>query len=89
MSQHPTLTRTPRAIDKATRLLSEDRVSFLEDARVYRVTGDHHEYAVVYTPEGIACPCEARTPLCSHVLAVAQTRQRERAELFAATGVLS
>ncbi len=63
-------------IEKAARLLSEDRVMLEPDAQVYRVLGDTGTYNVIATPDGIFCPCPARTPLCSHMLAVALVRQR-------------
>jgi hypothetical protein len=68
--------RRVQPIEKAARLISEDRVMLAPDAQVYRVLGDSATYNVVASPDGIFCPCAARTPLCAHVLAVALIRQR-------------
>jgi hypothetical protein len=77
-NSHPSaLAHTPRAIDKAARLIAAGRVRAVPDARVYVVQGDTDEYRVIASGEGIFCPCAARTPLCSHVLAVTQIRAGE------------
>lgn len=81
---HEDPTRGPRKplslpLDKAARLVSEDRVHEAPAASVYVVEGDTDTYHVVASAAGIFCPCKARTPLCSHVLAVAQVRGAERA----------
>lgn len=58
-------------VDKAQRLLSEDRVTELDPPRVFEVEGDHGTYKVLIGP-GIfrwcQCPFEGRG-VCSHVLA--------------------
>lgn len=68
--------RRVQPIEKAARLISEDRVMLEPAAQVYRVLGDSATYNVVASPEGIFCPCAARNPLCAHVIAVALVRQR-------------
>ena len=65
-------------IQKAARLIAEDRVHRVTSAQVYIVDGDTDTYRVVACEEGIFCPCRARTMLCSHTLAVAQLRERDR-----------
>jgi hypothetical protein len=80
MVNDPTPVRPRRGeqpIQKAGRLLAEDRVRPLPAASVYLVAGDHGDYRVIADPFGIYCPCEARTPLCAHVLAVAMMRQQQ------------
>ena len=62
-------------IEKAARLMAEDRVTLSSTARVYLVAGDSDTYRVIADDDGIFCPCKARTPMCAHVLAVAQARQ--------------
>ena len=66
-------------IEKAARLIAEDRVTLSHSARVYLVAGDADTYRVIADDDGIFCPCKARTPMCSHVLAVAQSRQLDKA----------
>lgn len=66
--------------EKADRLVASGSVSRSEHAQVYRVHGDHRIYRVIADETGIFCPCPARTPLCSHVLAVAKTRITELGE---------
>jgi hypothetical protein len=79
-NSHPNgLARTPRAIEKAARLIAAGRVQAVPDAHVYLVQGDTGEYRVIADNDGIHCPCQARTTLCSHVLAVTQIRAGERA----------
>lgn len=68
--------RREQPIEKAARLISEDCVTPVPDARVYAVAGDTGTYQVVASPDGIFCPCPARTSLCAHVIAVAMVRQR-------------
>ena len=63
-------------IEKAARLISEDKVMLAPDAQVYRVLGDTDTYNVVAAPDGVWCPCPARSALCSHALAVVLVRQR-------------
>jgi hypothetical protein len=70
--------RREQPIQKAARLLREGRVSASRGARVYTVTGDTGIYRVIAEHDGIHCPCPARTPLCAHVLAVAQCVSSER-----------
>lgn len=80
MQDQPTALRKlhEAPIVKAARLVREDRVMRRADTAVYDVQGDHYLYRVVAGPEGIQCPCAARTPLCSHALAVAAVRERDR-----------
>lgn len=83
MREHPTpaLRKVGRKpIEKAAQLVSENRVRHLGDVDVYLVAGDSDNYQVIASSGGIFCPCEARTPLCSHVLAVAQIRARDLAD---------
>lgn len=68
--------RREQAIIKAARLIADDRVKVDKTAVVYLVSGDHDLYRVIADPGGIFCPCDARGPLCSHVLAVALIRQQ-------------
>lgn len=80
MHEQPTELRklSEPAIVKAARLVEQGLVKRRTDADVYDVKGDHYLYRVVAGPEGIECPCAAQTPLCSHVLAVAAVRERDR-----------
>lgn len=83
MVNDPTPARRRRGeqpIEKARRLLAEDRVRPLPAASVYLVSGDHGEHRVIADPFGIYCDCPARTSLCSHVLAVATIRQQDKQE---------
>lgn len=75
--------RREAPIVKAARLLAENRVRRAPTAAVYVVAGDTGSYRVVADSDGIYCPCAARTPLCAHVLAVAQARGIERAGVAA------
>lgn len=81
LEQHPTPKRgREQAIEKAARLLADNRVRRMDEARVYEVLGDHETYLVVVDRLGMHCPCPCRVPLCSHVLAVAGLREREAAQ---------
>lgn len=83
--QHPNSSGLRRAgqssIEKAARLVHEGRVRLYEHTQVYLVQGDTAEYRVIAAPNGIFCPCDARDPLCSHVLATAHVREKERLAL--------
>jgi len=72
----PRRARRTQPIERAARLIAEDRVMLAADAQVYRVLGDTDTYNVIASPDGVWCPCPARTALCAHVLAVALVRQR-------------
>jgi hypothetical protein len=71
---YPRRLRREQPIQKAARLIAESRVH-LTAAQVYMVDGDSGSYRVIAAIDGIYCPCEARTPLCSHALAVAHARE--------------
>lgn len=91
-AQQTRSTHREPAITKAARLLSGDRVKVDKDAKVYIVEGDSDVYRVIASPDGILCPCPARNPLCSHMIAVAMIRQRGQADpdrLAADLGVAS
>lgn len=79
---HPIRTRE-QPIEKAARLIAQDCVHLVPAALVYVVDGDTDNHLVIANQQGIFCSCEARTPLCSHVLAVAQVRQSEQARVAA------
>lgn len=58
-------------IDKAARLLRENRVS-LEDATAYEVVGDHATYTVIiHHDQSYFCSCDAHRAghTCSHTIA--------------------
>lgn len=74
--------RREQPIQKAARLLLEERVRFLPSAVVYEVDGDHGTYQVIADGPAYRCPCESRNPLCAHVLAVVQARMIELGGLF-------
>lgn len=88
-SEHPIPLRREQPIQKAARLMAEDRVRLSDSARVYLVDGDSETYRVMADLDGIFCPCDATTPLCAHVLAVAAVRERDRppGELSVRVGV--
>lgn len=69
--------------------MSDGRVRLSDTARVYEVDGDTETYRVMADLDGIFCPCDSHTPLCSHVLAVAAVRERDRppGELSVRVGV--
>jgi hypothetical protein len=73
-SEHPTALRRLQPIQKAAKLIAENRVRHAMVAHVYVVAGDTAEYRVIASPDGIVCSCPAQIALCSHVLAVAQVR---------------
>ena len=75
-AETPSTLRRVQPIERAARLIAEDRVRLIAGAKVYEVTGDHDVYRVIADQDGIVCPCDARTSLCAHVIAVALIRQR-------------
>jgi uncharacterized Zn finger protein len=61
---------TETKLDKATRLVEDGRVVFLDSAYAARVKGDHGSYIVTAFHDGIACSCPAgRFGTCSHSIA--------------------
>lgn len=77
-SVHPTGLRRQKPVEKASQLIVDGKVR-LTSARVYEVQGDHDTYLVIADDTAVICPCDARTPLCSHVLAAAIVEQHRRA----------
>jgi SWIM zinc finger len=75
----PRTLRRVQPIERAARLIAEEKVTLDSSAKVYTVVGDHDVYRVIATEEGIFCPCPARSALCAHALAVAITRQAGKA----------
>ena len=82
MHENRTGLRKLKPVQKAASLISEGRVRLAAEKVIYEVKGDHDTYQVIAGADGIFCPCEARDPLCSHVLAVMQVRSRDRADLL-------
>lgn len=58
-------------VDKAQRLLSQDRVTELDPPRVFLIEGDHDTYRVIVGPGLFRwCECPYQGPgVCSHLLA--------------------
>jgi hypothetical protein len=79
-SAQPTALRRQQPIQKAARLIAEDRVTLLPAAFVYEVRGDTSTYRVIADADSIVCSCPATTSLCAHVLATAALRQQVRSE---------
>ena len=63
---------TAATLDKARRLLEQERVLRAPETETYRVDGDHDSYFVTVSADGrnAYCPCPTRGPTCSHTAAV-------------------
>lgn len=73
-------------IEKATRIICDERIEAAGVAALYKVRGDHGTYTVTLGDPYVACTCPA-TKVCAHITAALYRHEQigqERAEVYAA-----